>query len=172
MLRGVLRKGTILENNINQTVSSAITNAAAGVIFTFPALLLMGDVVFNPWAIGAAAIAGAFLGTLFIIPLRKQMIELERLRFPWGVAVAEVLRSPGAGAGLGVLVGLSMYLPIHYTLPYGLGCLLAMASDKWLGRSRRVEWGLPVAAGLLVGDSLSGVVYALVQLARSVGGGS
>ena len=48
-------------------------------------------------AIPTEVIAGAFLGNLFIIPLRKQMIDLERLRFPSGVAVAEVLRSPGAG---------------------------------------------------------------------------
>lgn len=104
LLRGVLKRGTIVENNINQTVASGINNAAAGVIFTFPALFLMKDVTFNPWAIGAAAVAGAFLGTLFIIPLRKQMIDLERLRFPSGIAVAEILRSPGVGAQKSVLL--------------------------------------------------------------------
>lgn len=97
LLRGVLRKGSIVENNINQTVASAINNTSAGIIFTFPALFLMEGVDFSPVAIAFAAIAGAFLGTLFIIPLRKQMIELERLRFPGGIAVAEVLRSPGTG---------------------------------------------------------------------------
>lgn len=97
LLRGVLRRGSIVENNINQTAASAINNTAAGIIFTFPALFLMDGVEFNPLAIALAAVAGAFLGTLFIIPLRKQMIELERLRFPGGIAVAEVLRSPGAG---------------------------------------------------------------------------
>lgn len=104
LLRGVFRKGTIVENNINQTVASGINNAAAGVIFTFPALFLMEGVAFNPWAIGAAAVAGSFLGTLFIIPLRKQMIELERLRFPSGIAVAEILKSPGAGAQKSILL--------------------------------------------------------------------
>jgi len=100
LLRGMLKRGTIIENNINQTVASAVNNTAAGVIFTFPALFLMeaaGSVVkYNVVAIAVAAAAGALLGTLFIIPLRKQMIELERLRFPSGVAVAEILRSPGA----------------------------------------------------------------------------
>ncbi len=109
LLRGVMRRGSIVENNINQTVASAINNASAGVIFTFPALFLMKDVTFNPWAIAAAAVAGGFLGTLFIIPLRKQMIEFERLRFPSGIAVAEILRSPGAGAQKSVyLIGASV----------------------------------------------------------------
>ena len=42
-------------------------------------------------------IAGAFLGIAFIIPLRKQMIDYERLTYPGGVAVATILKSPGAG---------------------------------------------------------------------------
>ncbi len=107
VLRGVMRRGSIVENNINQTVASAINTTAAGVIFTYPALFLMEGVRFNSVAIALSAIAGAFLGTLFIIPLRKQMIDLERLRFPGGVAVAEVLRSPGAGARKAVLLGVS-----------------------------------------------------------------
>jgi putative OPT family oligopeptide transporter len=109
LLRGVLRRGSIVENNINQTVASAINNASAGVIFTFPALFLMKNVTFNPWAIACAAVAGAFLGTLFIIPLRKQMIEFERLRFPSGTAVSEILRSPGAGTKKSIyLIGASL----------------------------------------------------------------
>src|SRR5690606_14795286 len=41
LLRGVMRRGTIVENNVTQTVASAVNNTAAGVIFTFPALFLM-----------------------------------------------------------------------------------------------------------------------------------
>lgn len=115
VLRGVMRRGSVVENNINQTVASAINNTSAGVIFTFPALFLMDNVDFNSAAIACAAVAGAFLGTLFIIPLRKQMIELERLRFPSGVAVAEVLRSPGAG------LRKSMFLVVSTVLALGFG---------------------------------------------------
>lgn len=104
LLRGLMRRGSIVENNINQTVASAINNTSAGVIFTFPALFLLKDVSFNPWAIGVAAVAGGTLGTLFIIPLRKQMIELQRLRFPSGIAVAEILRSPGAASQKTILL--------------------------------------------------------------------
>jgi putative OPT family oligopeptide transporter len=107
LLRGVLRRGSIVENNVNQTVASAINTSASGIIFTVPALFLMSGVQFEIGAIALAAIAGAFLGTLFIIPLRTQMIDLERLRFPMGVAVAEVLRAPGAGLRKSALLGLS-----------------------------------------------------------------
>ncbi len=103
-LRGMLRRGTIVENNINQTVASAINNTAGGVIFTFPALLLMDEVEYNLTAIILAATAGGLLGTLLIVPLRRQMIDLERLRFPGGIAVAEILRTPGAGLRSGVLL--------------------------------------------------------------------
>ncbi|RJP20648.1 MAG: peptide transporter [Candidatus Omnitrophota bacterium] len=96
VLRGILKKGTIVENNINQTIASGINNTTAGVIFTIPAFYLM-NVEFNPISVALAAIAGALLGVLFIIPIRKQMIDLDRLRFPTGVAVATVLKSPGAG---------------------------------------------------------------------------
>ncbi len=96
VLRGVLKKGTIVENNINQTIASGINNTTAGVIFTIPAFYLMST-DFNPVLVGLAAIAGALLGVFFIIPIRKQMIDLDRLRFPTGVAIATVLKSPGAG---------------------------------------------------------------------------
>ncbi|MBZ0269825.1 OPT/YSL family transporter [bacterium] len=96
ILRGVMKKGTIVENNINQTIASGINIATAGIIFTVPAFYLM-DVAFNPLLVGMAAAAGAFLGVFFIIPIRKQMIDLDRLRFPTGTAVATVLKSPGAG---------------------------------------------------------------------------
>lgn len=123
LLRGVMRRGSIVENNVNQTVASGINNAAAGVIFTFPALFLMKDVSFNPWAIGLAAVAGAFLGTLFIIPLRKQMIELERLRFPSGMAVAEILRSPGAGMRKSLLLGVSSISALAFGLLSSFGVI-------------------------------------------------
>jgi len=95
-LKGILKKGTIVENNINQTVASAINISSAGIIFTFPALLLMGR-SFPLWPVLLASVAGSFLGIMVIIPMRRQMIELERLRFPTGTAVSTILKAPGAG---------------------------------------------------------------------------
>src|SRR5262245_56678379 len=85
VLRGLLRIGSIFETHINQTVASAINITCSGVIFTMPVLYLRGETP-NLLSISLAAVAGSFLGTVFIIPLRKQMIDLERLRFPTGFA--------------------------------------------------------------------------------------
>lgn len=103
ILRGIFRRGTILENNIAQTSASAGESLAAGIIFTVPALVIIGawrD--FNFWATTLIAILGGCLGVLFMIPLRRTLIvEEKQLTYPEGVACAEVLKTgEQRGAGL------------------------------------------------------------------------
>jgi putative OPT family oligopeptide transporter len=98
ILRGILRRNSIIENNIVQTVASAVNGASSGMMFSVPAIFILGyGGDFDPVLLTFGAIAGAFLGIGFIIPLRKQMIDYERLTYPGGVAVATILKSPGAG---------------------------------------------------------------------------
>lgn len=97
VLRGLLRRGTIIENNIVQTIASGLNTTAGGVVFTVPVLFLLPDVEFDFWQVALACVTGAILGVGFVIPLRKQMIEIERLLFPSGTAVATILRSPREG---------------------------------------------------------------------------
>ena len=98
ILRGMLRRNSIIENNIVQTVASGVNGASSGLMFSVPAIFILGyGSDFNPVLLTFGAIAGAFLGIGFIIPLRKQMIDYERLTYPGGVAVATILKSPGAG---------------------------------------------------------------------------
>lgn len=98
VLRGLLRQGSILEINVFQTVASAVNTVNAGIIFTFPVLFLMGlQEQVSYAALILATMSGAVLGVALIIPLRKQIIDYERLRFPEGTAVAAILRAPGAG---------------------------------------------------------------------------
>jgi putative OPT family oligopeptide transporter len=98
ILRGILRRNSIIENNIAQTVASAVNGASSGLMFSVPAIFILGyGSDFNPVLLTFGAIAGAFLGIGFIIPLRKQMIDFERLTYPGGVAVATILKAPGAG---------------------------------------------------------------------------
>jgi len=90
---------TLLENNLNQTIASSINSVGTGITFILPALFLLSTPSYQsllPLLI--AAICGALLGIVFIIPLRKQLIEIDRLRFPTGTAVASVLRSGKAGS--------------------------------------------------------------------------
>ncbi|MDY0356781.1 MAG: OPT/YSL family transporter [Sedimentisphaerales bacterium] len=104
VLRGILRRNSIIENNISQTVASSVNGASAGIMFSVPALFILGRTDFNPYLMVFGAIAGGVLGIAFIIPLRKQMIDFERLTYPGGVAVATVLKSPGAGVHKAILL--------------------------------------------------------------------
>ena len=105
---GILRlfkKSNILENNIVQTAASAGESLAAGVIFTLPALVIMGywDGFGgkNFWWITIIAAFGGLLGVLFTIPLRRSLIVEGKLQFPEGIATAEVLET-GQEGGKGV----------------------------------------------------------------------
>jgi len=104
ILRGIMRRSSIIENNINQTIASAVNGASAGLMFTVPALFILGQTNFNVVLMVFACIAGGILGIAFIIPLRKQMIDFERLTYPGGVAVATILKSPGAGVHKAILL--------------------------------------------------------------------
>ncbi len=97
ILRGMMRRNSIIEVNVTQTVASAVNGASSGMMFSVPALFILGQPNFDPYLMVFGCIAGAFLGIAFIIPLRKQMIDYERLTYPGGVAVATILKSPGAG---------------------------------------------------------------------------
>jgi putative OPT family oligopeptide transporter len=98
ILRGMLRRKSIIENNIVQTIASGVNGASSGMMFSVPAIFLLGfGDKFDPVILTFGCIAGAFLGIAFIIPLRKHMIDYERLTYPGGVAVATILKSPGAG---------------------------------------------------------------------------
>ncbi|CUQ66403.1 Oligopeptide transporter [Candidatus Nitrospira inopinata] len=93
----LFRRSNILENNIVQTAVSAGEALAAGVIFTIPALLLVGSwSSFDYWRTTVIAMVGGLLGVLFTIPLRRALIVTAQLRFPEGVATAEVLKAGAA----------------------------------------------------------------------------
>lgn len=105
------RKRTILEANISQTTGSVSSSVASGVIFTIPALFLWG---LDPTLLQMTllAFAGGILGVLFMIPLRKLLIEREHetLPYPEGTACAEVLVASevGGGRAKGVFAGLGV----------------------------------------------------------------
>ena len=121
---GVLRLlggGTILENNIVQTGASAGSSIAAGVIFTIPALVILGywqDFRYS-WVLAIAGLGG-LLGVLFSVPLRRSMIVEDPLPFPEGKAAAEVLKAgenPGPGLKILGLAG-------------GIGALVKLAAES------------------------------------------
>jgi putative OPT family oligopeptide transporter len=92
----------ILENNIVATGASAGTSISAGAIFTLPALILLHHWTrFDYWWTLTIVGLGGLLGVLFSVPLRRTLIIEQKLKFPEGVAAAEVLKvgaNPGIGA--------------------------------------------------------------------------
>jgi putative OPT family oligopeptide transporter len=94
----LFRRSNILENNIVQTAASAGESLAAGVIFTLPALIILDYwTKFDFLWVTIIAGFGGLLGVLFTIPLRRALIVEMKLKFPEGIATAEVLRSGERG---------------------------------------------------------------------------
>ena len=88
------KNSSILEHNLVQTSASAGESLAAGVIFTFPALVLMGYwTEFNYFEVTKIALIGGILGAIFTIPLRKTLIIEQKLKFPEGIATSKILKS-------------------------------------------------------------------------------
>ncbi|MBI2786379.1 MAG: oligopeptide transporter, OPT family [Legionella longbeachae] len=107
---GILRffkNSTILENNAVQTAASAGEAVAGGIVYTIPALIIIGywnhfDYMTNFFI----AVCGGVLGVLFSIPLRRILVHDQSLKFPEGRAIAEVLKSSVEKTGIkDILVG-------------------------------------------------------------------
>jgi putative OPT family oligopeptide transporter len=112
-----LRDASILENNIVQTTGNAGQSIASGVIFTLPALVFLGFDL-ESTRIFALALFGGWLGVLFMIPLRRQLIVEEHgtLTYPEGTACADVLIAGERGGSLASRVFLGLGLGGFYTL--------------------------------------------------------
>ncbi|MFT4625505.1 MAG: putative OPT family oligopeptide transporter [Myxococcota bacterium] len=172
VLRGALKRRSIVENNINQTVASGINTASAGVVFTLPALMLLSvnDPSLRDFPVGPlvlSAIAGSLMGIVLIIPLRKQMIEFERLRFPSGTAVATLLRSPGEGMTQGVLLLAGAGLALGLTVLVNTGL---MAEELDLGHFASLPPWLPVALYISAANLGAGLLSGRGGLPFALGG--
>lgn len=135
ILRGMLRRKSIVENNIVQTIASGVNGASSGMMFSVPAIFILGyGDRFDPVLLTFGCVAGAFLGIAFIVPLRKHMIDFERLTFPGGVAVATILKSPGAGvqkallllAAAGISATVHLVTIVSGTSNWNLGAIIGL----------------------------------------------
>lgn len=98
VLRAVFRGGTLLEANQVQTAASAGESLAAGIIFTIPALVLVGAWQEFDFTITAlVAFTGGLIGVLFMIPMRRVFVTDPALPYPEGVACATVLKTADRG---------------------------------------------------------------------------
>ncbi len=154
VLRGLLKRGTILENNVVHTIASSGESLAAGIIFTVPALVLLGLWTnFNYWETTLIAMSGGVMGVVMMIPLRRPMIiEQTELKYPEGVACAEVLKAGDKGGAemSGIFVAL------------GLGALFKLCVSVVGLFKNAVEGGLRLGrTGLYFGTDISPMLMAV-----------
>jgi putative OPT family oligopeptide transporter len=165
VLDAVGLRHTILESNISQTVGSASSSVASGVLFTIPALFIWG---MDPrWAqITLLAMAGGLIGVVFMIPLRRYLIKGEhgKLPYPEGMASAEVLVAAEGGGrqAAGVFWGI------------GVGMVFKWMTDglKIVRESFEVGLGYKATIGVSVSPPLIGVGYILgIRISAIMAGG-
>jgi putative OPT family oligopeptide transporter len=150
----ILGGSTILENNVVQTIASAGEAVAAGAIFTFPALVILGGVRTLPYVeVTALCVVGATMGALLVVFLRRAYIVEERLPFPEGVACAQVLRAGDAQANVRPLVIGGLISAALKALQDVAGVIPgAVSGARWVG-------GAAVAGSLDISAALLGVGY-------------
>src|SRR5690349_5533906 len=161
-------RSTILENNIVQTTGSAGESLAAGVMFTLPALIFLGfGSEFTFWRIFPLALLGGWLGVLFMIPLRRQLIVKEHgnLTFPEGTACADVLVAGERGGSFAGRVFWGLGLGGVYTF-------LMNTVQAWTGQPEARPGWFPGASfratitseylgvGYIIGPKVSGILFA------------
>ena len=167
----MLGGGHILENNIVSTGASAGSSIATGVIFTMPALIILGyweDFVYS-WVLAIAGLGG-LLGVFFSVPLRRSLIVDQGLAFPEGKAAAEVLRSGDKpGEGLKVLAGAAAIGgAMKLAATSGLRLIPdTAASSAWFGKTL-AYFGTNLSPALFGVGYIVGLNIGIVMLAGGV----
>ena len=157
---------SILELNMSQTVGSASSSVASGVLFTIPALFIWG--MPPEWRqLTLLAMAGGLIGVLFMVPLRRYLIKREhgKLPYPAGMACAEVLVAAGRGGrqASGVFWGI------------GIGMFFKLLTGGLKLFADRFSLALPMKAyvAVSVSPALIGVGYILgIRIATVMVAGS
>jgi putative OPT family oligopeptide transporter len=163
-----LGRPTILENNIVQTTGSAGESVAGGVIFTLPALIFLGFGL-EYTRILVLALIGGFIGVLFMIPLRRQLIVKEHgnLLYPEGTACADVLVAGEKGGSFASRVFWGLGLGGVYTFFQNSNALAMFPespsySPRWLpgatiSAATTAEY---LGVGYIIGPKIAGVIFA------------
>jgi putative OPT family oligopeptide transporter len=171
IIRRILKRDSILENNMVQTIGSAGESLAAGAIFTLPALFMWAQESPDVQApsfltITLIALAGGLLGVCFMVPLRTALIVEEHgvLPFPEGYACAEVLLAGEEGGDKSKVVFSGLGLAAVYKF-IADGLCLFPSEVHWEIPALRTGFGadvLPALAGVgyICGREISSYMFA------------
>ena len=173
--KGFLKTDSVHQSNIVQTMASAGESLAAGIIFTLPALVIIGAWKnFEFWPTTLISISGGLLGIIFMIPLRKVLIQNEEeLTYPEGVACAAVLRSGSAEAGkagfMTILKGLGIGACFKF-IGSGLKAFVGSFEIATIFKGKALFFGFDVSPALLaVGYIVNLHVASLVFIGGAIG---
>lgn len=164
ILRGLLRRGTVLENNVVHAIASTGESLAAGVIFTVPALIFLDlhPSVFDIFLIGVAA---GVLGILLMIPFRHALTVEEHatLPFPEGTACAQVLMAGDRGGVTARPVVVGIVLGALYQFAMRGLTLWRDAVTVTAERLHKATFGMELSplflgVGFLVGPRIAGTM--------------
>lgn len=171
ILRGLLRRGTIRENNIVQTIASAGEAVAAGIIFTVPAMLITGVwLEFSFWKVSLIGLLGGLLGVLFMVPLRRVLIvEDKELIYPEGVACAQVLEAGESGGSPMRTILSALGSGLAFKSLVGLVAVFrSTAEAAWRVAGTVLYGGTDVSVALVGVGVIVGVEIGVAALAGSV----
>ena len=162
----ILGGATILENNVVQTIASAGEAVAAGAIFTFPALIILGHRGPLPYLeVTGLSAAGGTMGALLVVFLRRAYIVDERLPFPEGLACAHVLRAGENSAQLAPLAWGGAFAALLKAAQDILGFIPGMISGaRWIGAAA-IGGSIDISAalvgiGYIIGVRIAALVFA------------
>lgn len=164
----LFRNRNILENNIVQTTTSAGEALSAGIIFTVPALVILGvwdGFIGNALEIVLIAAFAGMIGVVFTVPLRRAFIVEARLRYPEGIACAEVLEV-GETGGRGVLIIALGGLLGGLVKLFSGGLAMWRETAAFAGRAGNALFPFGsnlspalVGVGYIIGPNIAGVVF-------------
>ena len=166
ILRAFFKDVSILENNIVQTIASVGEGLAAGIIFTIPALFLLGAYISNT-KIFILSLLGGILGILFMIPMRRYIIVKEHnvLPFPEGTACAAILKAGAKQAGQAIMAVFGIALGALYKLCTGAFHLWDDLATFVIGPFEHTQFRLEGSPSLLGVGYIIGLEISSLMLA-------
>ncbi len=160
------KEGTILENNIVQTMATIGEGLAAGVVFTIPALLILGDTP-SVGRIFLLSFLGGILGVLFMIPMRRFLIveEHHTLPFPEGTGCAEILKAGQKSSQAAVMAIWGVLIASVYKICSNILFLWTETYTWTAGFFKKTEFSLDgtpalMGVGYIIGPYITGLMFA------------
>lgn len=166
LMKVLFKDGTILENNLIQTIATVGEGLAAGIVYTIPALFLLGEAP-STGRIFLLSCLGGILGILFMIPMRRFVIveEHKKLPFPEGTACAQILKAGEKSGKTAVMASWGFLGAAVYKIASN-GLFLWKETPSWVLKFfKKTEFSLDatpalLGVGYIIGPQITSIMFA------------